>query len=348
MHCVGGFRAGMSENDRWVIEPVLDSGRPIRKGFLTKAQLDALMRNTGLMPIAFQSLGWHGGEYHSNWSPIIPGRSRHLQGPSDLWSNLAMNLADQRSNTKLRDMTAPSLEQIASIFDDRSDEERLALSISLSLRSMDISVEQIAEFYHEQLVDLLAAGFTDGQQSSGSQDQTLFSHVHSFFLHLGAARDYLAALVAARIGKDPSRIDSMARLVDALRPRHFGSDALLDLLVTRKYIVPTPKNLNRREMSGWLHDASVLRNQFVHSRPYGARFIERFGRVTAVAPKSGLYRYTRPILIGNNASGDVLDVVVHHYKRATALFQDLAEASGSDTSMLTLTDKDLRSVHVKR
>ena len=100
LHCVGGFRAGESDEDRWVIEPVMDSGRPSRKGFLAKAELDALMRRTGLVPIAFQRHGWHGGKYQSSWSPIIPGRKNHFQGPSHLWSNLAMNLAGQRSDTQ--------------------------------------------------------------------------------------------------------------------------------------------------------------------------------------------------------------------------------------------------------
>lgn len=345
--CIGGFRAGMVDDHRWAIDPVLDKGRPTGKGFLTRSQLFDLMDKTRLTPIAFQRHGWHRGEYHSSWSPIIPGRKNHALGPADLWGNIAMNRVESPADVNLQDTATPTLEQVGAIFDDRTEEERLALSISLSLRSMDISVEQIAEFYHEQLVDLMAAGLTDGRHAGGSQDQTLFSHVHSFFLHLGAARDYLAALVAARLSKDPSKVDSMGRLVDMLRPKHFGSDALLDLLADRKYIDPIPEKPNRRQMSGWLQDVSALRNQFVHSRPYGSRYVESFGRIVAVAPEAGLYRYKRPVVIENNADADALDVVAYHYKCATGLFQDLAEASGSDTSMLRLTDKDIISVDVK-
>ena len=58
----------------------------------------------------------------------------------------------------------------------------------------------------------------------------------------------------------------------------------------------------------------------------------------------GIYRYVRPVLTEGDAERDVLDVVVYHYKRATALFQDMAEASGRDISMLRLTDKDIISV----
>lgn len=343
IHCVGGFRAAMSEKDIWLIEPVLDNEKPCRRGFFTKAELNAFMHKTHLKPIAFQSFGWSGGRYHSSWSPLIPGRTNHLQGPSSLWSNIALNLAKQRSDTELWDMTAPTHEKIAKIADNRTEEERLAQSISLSLHSMDISVEQIADFYHEQLVNLMAEGLVDGRRSSTMQDQALFAHVHSFFLHLGAARDYLGAFIATRIGKDPHKIDSMARLIRTLQSEQVGTDALLNLLEARKFIQPIPERANGREMSGWLKEASDLRNRFVHKRPYGARYVEGFGYVTSIAPVTGLYRYVRPILVANDAERDVLDVVTYHYKQAMVLFQDSAEASGRDISMMMLTDRDIIS-----
>jgi len=326
-----------------MIEPVMEKGHPSRKGFFTKAKLDSFMRGTHLMLIAFHSFGWSGGKYHSSWSPMIPGRTNHSRGPADLWSSIASNLLRQRSGTLLREMPTPTREKIAKPLDDRSEEEWLARSISFSLRSMDISVEQIAEFYHEQLVNLLADGPVDGRRFARTQDQTLFAHVHSFFLHFGAARDYLAALIAARIGKDPGKIDSMARLIEVLRSKDIGTDVLLKLLKTRKFIQPTPNNANRRAISGWLKEASDLRNQFVYRRPYGARHVERFGHAAAISPEMGLYRYVRPVLVENDAEQDILDIVVFHYKQAIALFQDAAGMSGRDISILTLTDEDIIS-----
>lgn len=342
--CVGGFRAGMVDDDRWAIDPVLDDGRPTGKGFLTKAQLQALLQKIRLVPIAFQRHGWLRGEYHSSWSPIVPGRKNHLRSPADLWSDMANNLARRRSDSKTRDTPTLTLEEICAIFDNRTVEERLSLSISLSLRSMDISVEHIAEFYHEQLVDMMAADLAEGQHAGTSEDPALFSHVHSFFLQLGAARDYLAALIAARLELDSDRLDSMGRLVDALRPEQFGADALLNLLAKRQYIEPDPAKPNKARMSGWLRDASALRNQFVHSRPYGSKHIERLGRLVAIAPKVGLYRYHRPVVLANNNAADVLDVIAYHYKRATGLFYALAETSGRDISILRLTENDVRSL----
>lgn len=124
-----------------------------------------------------------------------------MRGPADLWSSVANNIAQIRTADDLAAMPQPNLKQIAALFDNRTEAERLASSISLSLRNMDISVEQIAEFYNEQLVNHMALGKLTGELLSSTLDQALFAHVHSFFVHPGAARDYLAAFCALRLGK---------------------------------------------------------------------------------------------------------------------------------------------------
>jgi len=345
VHCSGGFRGAMVKQDVWMIEPILDGKLPCRKGYFSKAELQRFTASNRLAPIALQRISWINGRYHSSWSPIIPGRKNFLESPSELWSNLASNLASQRTGAELSGMSNPTQEKIAALLDDRTEDERLAESISLSLRSMDINVEQIAEFYHERLVDTLSAGELDGQRSASIGDQTLFADAHSFFMHLGAARDYLGAFVAARIGEDPRKIDSMGRLTHALRPHHFGTDGLLALLSSQKFIQPSPKNPSRWEVSGWLKEASDLRNEFMHHRPYGSRFIERFGYIAAILPEIGLYRYIRPILTSDGFQRDALDVVLYHYKNSTNLFQQMADISGHDISMLTITDEDIISAN---
>ena len=348
VHCTGGFRGAKSTEGRWVIEPILYNGRPCRSGFISTEELQMLARKTGFSPIAFQSMGWTNGKYHSHWIPLIPGRQNQLRGPSDLWRSISSNLSRNRSGSHLSKMENPTHKKIADLLDDRAEEERLAQSISLSLRSMDISIEQVAEYHNEQLVNLLASGKTNGERVATTLDETLFAHVHSFFMHFGAARDYFGALIASRIGKSPQRFDSMAKLVDALRPEHFSFDKLLELLRSRKFIQPSAKNSNRWEMYGWLKEASELRNEFVHRRPYGSKFMERAGCAVSVRPEFGLFRYFRPIVIDGNAERDVLDVVTAHYKAATTMFQDAAEVSGYDASILTLTDKDVISMKVTR
>lgn len=346
VHCTGGIRAGMARDDAWVVEPILDGGKACRKGFFSKAKLEKFTRHAGIPVIALQNIHWTDGKYNSSWSPIIPGQRNHLLGPAELWSNVASNMTRQRKGAALRSLKNPTEEEIAALLDEKTEEERLARSISLSLRSMDISIEQIAEFYHEQLVNPMSSGHLNGKRSGSMQDQTLFAHVHSFFLHLGAARDYLGALIAARIGQNPKKIDSMAGLIRVLAAEHFGHDKLLDQLQARGLVRPSPQDTKEWEAAGWLKEASGLCNQFVHRRPYGSRHVERFGHAAAIAEGKGLFRYCRPMVVGDTVENDALDVIAKHYKTCTALFHEMAQLSGNDTSMLRLTDEDIISIKI--
>lgn len=339
----GGMRAAEPSDNAWHIEPVLDDGHPCAKGFMSKAKLYAFFKQYGFTFIAFHRAGWHEGSYYSTWRPFIPGQSNHMRGPADLWSSLAGNIAEVRTAGDLKAMLQPTLEQIAVLFDNRTEAERLANSISLCLRNMDISIEQIAEFYNEQLVNHMASGKLMGELLSSTLDQTLFAHVHSFFVQLGAARDYLAAFCALRIGKDPRKVDSFRKLAGEVRLEHFAADNLLRLFQSRGYFQQTPNSSVKFELTGWMKEVSDLRNEFVHRRTYGDRFVEESGFVRPVDPEAGIYRYVRPIAL-KNAEDDVQNVLLHHYRQMTNLCHAAAVASGNDLSMLAFTDADIVSV----
>jgi hypothetical protein len=99
LHFTGGFRAAKAnEGDAWVAEPVLKDGQPCRRGYFTQHELETFSRNLGIKAIAFQKMSWISGRYYSSWSPLIPGQSEHLRGPSDLWGSVASNLARKRLN----------------------------------------------------------------------------------------------------------------------------------------------------------------------------------------------------------------------------------------------------------
>ncbi|WP_419953108.1 hypothetical protein [Methylobacterium sp.] len=339
----GGMRAAESSDNAWLIEPVLDNGHPCAKGFMQNTQLQAFSNQYDFTFVAFNRIGWLKGNYHSSWCPYIPGQTNHLQGPANLWSNLAGNLSRAPRAAGLAEMVQPTTEQIAAHFDNRTEAERLARSISLSLRSMDISVEQIAEFYHEQLVNHMASDSLDGKRSSSTLDQTLFAHVHSFFMHLGAARDYLAAFCALRISKDPHKVDSFARLIEAVRPEDFAGDNILQLFQAKGYFRQKLNSSLKFEAAGWMAEVTDLRNEFMHRRPYGDRFIERMGFVRPVDSDAGLYRYVRPIVL-KSVEADVQNVILRHYREMTGLCHAAAVASGNDLSVLALTQADIISV----
>jgi hypothetical protein len=346
IHCTGGFRGAKVSDDHWQIEPVFEGGAARAKGFLTDAQLHQIVRIGGFKVLGFQSSGWFNGEWHSSWRPIIPTEKNHSRSPSDIWGDISSNLFRATRARQLKELKDADHTKVATILDDRTVEERLAQAISLSLRSVDHSVEQIAEHYNEQLVNKMYAGAVDGQRSSNTMDQNLFAHVHAFFLQIGAARDYLAALMASRLGMDAShgKVDTMNALKSKLRGQHAGREPILDLLIKKDWLVLSADSPGRWMTSGWLKEITDLRNEIVHRRPYGSVYSERFGWAMPLRAELGLYRYYRPIEIEGQPERDLLDVICSHYQTCTGLFFEAANASGLNGSMMTLTDKDIISL----
>jgi hypothetical protein len=347
LHCTGGFRAVKVEEDKWVIEPILHQKVPCQKGFFTKKQLRHFIRSCELEPVALQHLFWIDGDYLSSWKAIDPGVNNHFRGPADLWSSITHNLSTERSAQLSQSDLKLTHKKIAEILDSRLFNENVSKSISLSLRNIDISIEEITSHYNQQLVSLLAAGVIDERRVSTTQDHTLFAHVHSFFVHLAAARDYLATLIALKIGMDPNKIDCMARLLKDVRTSHFEGEPLLKLLQSKGLLQPAPGKLNKWEASGWLKAVTEVRNELTHRRPYGSKYVEGAGYVVEVSKKAGIFRYFRPMLEENGSEKDILDLIVANYKNATSFFRECAKASGMDSAMLTLTDKDIRSFDLK-
>lgn len=347
LHFTGGFLAVNLAEGGWRIEPVFVNDKPCATGPLTMAHLQLLTTQNKFRPIAFQRLGWMDGVYHSAWAPIVPEKASHSEGPAELWSNIAGNISRPRTKEFFESAKHPAEEEIAKALDDQDPVEALASYVSLSLRSMDISVEQIAEHYHEQLVNHMAAGRVDGQRSANTLSQTLYAHVHSFFLHLGAARDYLGALIAHRVGLDHAKIDSMARLVGQLRQATLPKDALLELLFAGGDIAAHPQKPGSFAIAGWMQEVTSIRNELVHKRPYGSKFKERFGWVVPTQKEAGLYRYFRPLNLDGSPELDVLEVIRHHYTRCNDLMHKAARASGNNAAMTHITDKDLISLKIR-
>jgi hypothetical protein len=346
LHFTGGFRAAKLSEDKWRIEPVFIDKKPCTTGPLTENQLKILTKKNKFSVIAFQKWSYMDGVYHSAWTPIVHGKNNHSEGPAELWSNIAGNIAREREFFPTSN-NQPTEQEIAKTFDNRDTVEALARHISFSFRSMDISVEKIAEHYHEQLVNHMAAGHTKGEKSTNMLSLTLYAHVHSFFLHLGAARDYLGALIAHRIGLDVSKIDSMARLTEKLSGATPLNDPLLELLVAGGDIATHSNKPGKFVFAGWMKEATDIRNEFVHKRPYGSKYNEIFGWIIPTQTEAGHYRYFHPLDLNGNAQRDVFDMLHYHYSRCTTLLYRAAEKSGYNVAMLHITDSDVISVNIR-
>ena len=343
LHFTGGFRAAEVAKGAWRIEPVFVNGRPCAKGPLTKDELKALTRANNFRAVAFHLFGWVDGVYHSSWKPIVPSQPNHFEGPAGLWSNIAGNIARLRTKVFFEGAKHPTYAEVAKVVDNKHPVEALARYISLSLRNMDISVEQISDHYYEQLVNHMASGRLEGERSTNTQAQTLYAHVHSFFLHLGAAQDYLGALVAYRIGLNPKDVDSMAGLAGKLEQASLPKDALLDLLISSGNVAADPQRPGELRRAGWMQEVASIRRILVHKRPYGSKFSEGKGWTVPLQKEDGLFRYVRPLKVEDGAEKDVFDVLHHHYANCTGLFQKAAKASGYDTARMHITDDDIVS-----
>lgn len=344
----GGMRAAKYQNDAWYVEPILDQGRATAKGFLSATELNEFFRQYGFEFVAFNHINWSAGVFNSGWSPLIPGQTNHMRGPADLWASIANNLAQRRNRDVPTGLDQPPIQTIASIFDNRSQEERIAVSISLSLRNMDICVEQVAEFYNEQLVNHMSSGCLAGERVSNlTLDQNLFAHVLSFFVHFGAARDYLASFCANRIGMDPQRIDDFARLAGAVRSNHFATGGLLQIFHAQGFFREKPNSSTKYEPAGWIKEASEIRNLFVHKRPFGSCFVETMGYVEPVDKNEGAFRYVRPVML-EDVEHDVQTVILRHYREMTRLCYEAGVNSGLDTGMTTIGDRDIFSARLER
>jgi len=276
LHFTGGFRAAKVADDAWRIEPVLVNDKPCATGPLTMGHLQEFAKHNSVRAVAFHQFGWMDGNYYSSWTPIIPRRTNHSKGPSELWSNIAGNIARSRTKEFFETVERPTEAEIATALDDKNPVEALARYISLSLRSMDISVEKIANYYYEQLVNHMAAGRLEGERYTDTQAYKLYAHVHSFFLHLGAAQDYLGALVAYRIGL-PKQVDCMVGLVKGLRQASLPNDGLLDLLISSGNVASKPQEPGQFKRAGWMQEVASIRRILVHKRPYGSKFKEKTG-----------------------------------------------------------------------
>lgn len=212
---------------------------------------------------------------------------------------------------------------------------------------MDVAVEGISDFYNEHLVNCMYGGQISGQRTGSPSDQLLFAQVHSFFLHLGAARDYLAAFIAHRLGLNaaPGKTDTINALEKKLEAKHIGNDRILDLLISKQWLTQEDNQTGKWVTSGWLKKVGKLRNDIVHRRPYGLHFQEKFGWTEPVQKELGIYRYTRPVHLDELTQTDLLDVVCSHYQTCNDFFLDAAHQSGLDSSMFTLTDEHILSIN---
>lgn len=162
-------------------------------------------------------------------------------------------------------------------------------------------------------------------------------------MHFGSARDYLASLIALRLGKDTNRVDALAKLLGALGQQEHKSDAILAELVQHGIIEFSDGQWHQR---GWLRLASDLRNRYVHRQPYGLGENEKSGWIRCLSADSGLHAYHRPMIQPDCTQADALDIISYIYRQATGAFHRAVVGSGYAHSVPKITDADIVQMEI--
>ncbi|WP_135058822.1 hypothetical protein [Paracoccus salipaludis] len=337
----GGLRAVKAGGDSWIFQPVLFHGEPCLSRPIPKRKLMNLTSKEGYLPIAFQDISWSNGSYYSSWKPIVDGRVENWQTPASLWANISRNF--RKSSAERSGQIAPeTFEDYVKAADAPDSIADAAQAISLSIANADSALSHICDFYHDQLVEIMRTNMRPGMLHGKPSDNVLYASVHSFFVHVGSARDHLATFIAREMNIS-NEVDDLNKLKNKIKIDDLESNRLLSLLKARDCL-RVQSDSSQIIVSGWLKEFNALRRRFVHGTPYGSFFLESVGSVKTVNQGEGRFKYHRNIKIGDTSDYDLLDILVYHYRNFAKLFLELAQESGKDTSMLTLTDEDILSV----
>jgi hypothetical protein len=345
MKLTGGMKAWQRSPDEWSIGPIIYRGEIMMGGLLSRAELQSAISAMGLIPVVLEHRVVMSGVKSVTWRSVDPVRPNSPLAATDIWQTIRGNLMAARLKAFRKNNTDASTQEIIDFKEQNTREENLCGYISDSLRSMDICISAICDYYHEQLTAHLRQGRKVGERSSNMADLPFIANVHSFFVHLGAARDYLAALIAHRCGL-PEDVDAMNRLGDKLRWNSLPDDPILSFLVNIG-CVSEKENSTKVRLSGWLEDVSNVRNELIHKRPFGSHETEIYGQIKSAGGLEGHFRFFKPIVLTDVANSDTLDYLADVYSRVVKLFGELALASGRDSAIITLTSRDILDFKVE-
>lgn len=257
MHFTGGIR-GHRAGGGWNIGPILRDGKlqyldPVPDAHIRQVASDLDVALLGINEIVFDdpNLPSH------IWRPVLPKRSNAFSA-SDAWGAISSHARIARD-------------------DDYAD---LARNVSISLRAADIRLRDSSDEYHRQLVAGLARGAIVGRRFANIALSDLHLAFHSLLAEMGAARDYLSAIVARHVNA-PAKVDCLARLIDWV-----GKEANSHLC-SHPMLIPFFAGWSDNAPDRWLFDLGEYRNTFLHREPFGANGIERGVAICATETRFG-------------------------------------------------------------
>jgi len=259
LHFTGGLRARRNQGG-WMVGPLLKDGDLVDVGPVPEDQINAVAAELGVRTFGADETIL-GDRYIPPriWEPFV-GLKPTPGLPTELWANIAHHAANAG--------------------DEGYGE--LARFVAVCLRAADIRLRDISDGYGAQLLSALNNGTKVGHPFDNMPLADLHLAIHSFVAEMGAARDYLAAIVGRQLGA-PANKDSLARLIDWLAADARAAEATqpVSVALMEGWI---------DETDPWLKQLTDYRNLFLHRGPIGARGMNSAPRLATYATRYGEVR----------------------------------------------------------
>lgn len=315
VHFSGGLRARRNKFG-WMIGPMLVEGSIVEMGPVLEQDMNAVAKE-----LQVRALGANetilGDPYLPTriWEPFV-GLKPTPGLPTELWSNIAHHAAqagDQRYSS-------------------------LARYTDSCLRAAGIRLRDISDGYNSQLLSALNRGIQVGHPFRNIPLNELNLAIHSFVAEMGAARDYLAAIVGRQLGAPESK-DSLARLDGWLNSNTRSTELnkpAAQMLMQGWTDVTDP----------WLKQLTEYRNLFLHREPMGARGVESAPRINSFKSVHGEVR-TLILPIPQSLEGlgtvDALTQFFRLHWQMCHLAANLANVSPYPSTPRRITSTDIAS-----
>jgi hypothetical protein len=276
LHFTGGIR-GYRVNDGWAIGPMLMGGKPELFGPVFDHHIKQVASELGVTLLGVNETIFDDPNLPSHiWRAMLPERSDGLSA-SELWGAISSQARVAKD-------------------DGYAD---LARNVSISLKAADIRLRDASDEYHRQLFAALARGVIDEGRFTNIALSDLHLAFHSLLAEMGAARDYLSAIVARHVNA-PTNVESFARLIGWLEK---GVNSHLS---THPLIAPLLNGWTEGEPNRWLYDLGEYRNTFLHREPFGANSFERYVAISSKETRFGTtYTLKLDIAARQGAAGTV-------------------------------------------
>lgn len=240
LHISGGVRATRRGDAgiNWSFFPILSNGKAGELEPRPIAAIAGLSRSLGLELFGADELSSVGTPMLSRSWRSLDGPDRGGPQPAELWGAIAFN-AEQDGDARYAN---------------------LARNIAFSLRAAGIRLRDASDHYHNQLMAAIDRKEKPGNRFSNIPMMDLKLAFHSVLSELASARDYLAAILAYKLGA-PEKVDAMNRFAEWV-----GAANRTDLGI-RPVVAEMLAAYDKAGSDPWLHQLTEYRNVFLHRQP---------------------------------------------------------------------------------